>query len=159
MSLFHTWQNSKLGSSKTASTKRSSTKVLNQPDPAPATGAAPQRPITNSGWSFLLVSRDMASVLFSWSKTRCHLSEYRLVCYSLKQNNVATVLSPAGGAGADVISREAEGTEPAVEKFNSVRPNSLDIFSPARDGQIMASLPSCVFNKWNTFSLFFVSKW
>lgn len=150
MSFFHTWQNSKLGSAKTASTKRSSTKVLNQPDPGPATGSAPQRPVTNSGWSFLLVSRDMASVLFLWTKTRCHLSEYRLVCYSLKQNNVATVLSPAGGAGADVISREAEGqqgAEPAGEKFNSVRPNSLDIFSPARDGKLMPSLLSRDFNK------------
>lgn len=92
--------------------------------------------------------------------TSCHLSEYSLVCDSLKQDHVATVLSPAGGASADVISREAEGqqgTEAAVEKFNSVRPNSLDIFSPARDGQMMPSLPSHVFNKWNTLSLYFIS--
>lgn len=62
---------------------------------------------------------------------------------------MSPVFSPAGGAGADVISREAEGqqgTEPAVEKFNSVRQNSLDIFSPARDGLMMPSLPSYVFN-------------
>lgn len=46
------------------------------------------------------------------------------------------LVTNSGGAGVDVVSREAEGqqgTEPAVEKFNSVRPNSLDIFSPARD--------------------------
>uniref|UniRef100_H3CAG8 NEDD1 gamma-tubulin ring complex targeting factor n=1 Tax=Tetraodon nigroviridis TaxID=99883 RepID=H3CAG8_TETNG len=97
-------KNSKLGSAKAASMKRSSTKVLNQPDPAPATASGPQRLATNS------------------------------VCDSLKQNNVATVLSPAGCA--DVVSREAEGqqgSEPSVEKFSCVRQNSLDIFSPARD--------------------------
>lgn len=55
------------------------------------------------------------------------------------------MVSPAGGAAGDVVSREAEGqqgTEPAVEKFNSIRQNSLDIFSPARDGQMMPSRPS-----------------
>lgn len=55
------------------------------------------------------------------------------------------VLCPAGGAGGDGVSREAEGqqgAEPTAEKLNSVRPNSLDIFSPARDGQTMPSLTS-----------------
>lgn len=50
------------------------------------------------------------------------------------------MLSPAGGAGAEGLSRDAEGqrgTEqlPVVEKFTSVGRNSLDIFSPAREGQ------------------------
>lgn len=51
------------------------------------------------------------------------------------------VFSPAGGVGAEVISRETEGQQ-GMERFNSVRQTSLDIFSPARDGQITPSLPS-----------------
>uniref|UniRef100_A0A3B4VFP6 NEDD1 gamma-tubulin ring complex targeting factor n=1 Tax=Seriola dumerili TaxID=41447 RepID=A0A3B4VFP6_SERDU len=44
----------------------------------------------------------------------------------------------AGGAAAEVMSREAEGHQgseqpPAVEKFSSVGRNSLDVFSPARE--------------------------
>ncbi|XP_035521354.1 protein NEDD1 [Morone saxatilis] len=43
-----------------------------------------------------------------------------------------------GGAGAEVMSREAEGQQgneqlPVVEKFSSVGRNSLDVFSPARE--------------------------
>lgn len=60
--------------------------------------------------------------------------------------SVSTVLCPAGGAGADVMSREAEGQQgteqlPVVEKFSSVGRNSLDVFSPAREGQMLPSLP------------------
>lgn len=68
-------------------------------------------------------------------------------------NRSASVLCPAGGAGVDVMSREAEGQqglEPAVQ-VTSVRQNSLDIFSPARDGQLMPS-------QINTFSSDFVQK-
>lgn len=48
-------------------------------------------------------------------------------------------MSPAGGAGAEGLSREAEGQQgteqlPVMEKFTSVGRNSLDIFSPAREG-------------------------
>lgn len=121
-------QNSKLGSAKIASAKRSSTKVLNQPDPALATGSAPQRLTIRPGSSFLLGSCNMSSSLCS-------------------ETEVSRVLSPAGGAGMDVMSREAEGQqglEPTVQ-VTSVRQNSLDIFSPARDGQLMPS-------QINTFS-------
>ncbi|XP_039988729.1 protein NEDD1 isoform X3 [Xiphias gladius] len=43
-----------------------------------------------------------------------------------------------GGAGAEVMSREAEGQQgteqpPAAEKFSGVGRNSLDVFSPARE--------------------------
>ncbi|XP_044048233.1 protein NEDD1 isoform X2 [Siniperca chuatsi] len=43
-----------------------------------------------------------------------------------------------GGAGAEVMSREAEGQQgaeqlPVVEKFSSIGRNSLDVFSPARE--------------------------
>ncbi|XP_054476604.1 protein NEDD1 isoform X2 [Anoplopoma fimbria] len=43
-----------------------------------------------------------------------------------------------GGAGPELMSREAEGQQgmeplPAVEKFSSVGRNSLDVFSPARE--------------------------
>lgn len=65
------------------------------------------------------------------------------------------MLSPAGGAAADVMSREAEGqqgTEPAAEKFSCVRQNSLDIFSPACDGQMM---PSTALTR-HTLSLYFI---
>lgn len=53
---------------------------------------------------------------------------------------VSTVLCPAGGAGVEVMSREAEGQQgteqpAAVEKFSSVGRSSLDMFSPAREGQ------------------------
>ncbi|XP_041652296.1 protein NEDD1 isoform X1 [Cheilinus undulatus] len=46
--------------------------------------------------------------------------------------------STAGGAGVEVMSREAEGQQgseqtPVVEKFSSVGRNSLDMFSPARE--------------------------
>lgn len=84
-------------------------------------------------------------VSFLWTGTRCHLYKYRLVGDSLKQKDVATVSSPAGGVGVGGISREAEGqqgTELTVEKFNRIRPHSLDVFSPARDSQMMPSLPS-----------------
>ncbi|XP_070763725.1 protein NEDD1 [Enoplosus armatus] len=48
------------------------------------------------------------------------------------------MMSTAGGAGAEVMSREAEGQQgteqlPVVEKFNSIGRNSLDVFSPARE--------------------------
>ncbi|CAF89755.1 unnamed protein product [Tetraodon nigroviridis] len=87
-------------------------------------------------------------VLSDVTRQQCHLSEYRVVCDSLKQNNVATVLSPAGCA--DVVSREAEGqqgSEPSVEKFSCVRQNSLDIFSPARDEKAFSSGSEVVFLK------------
>ncbi|KAF7656553.1 hypothetical protein LDENG_00039610 [Lucifuga dentata] len=47
-------------------------------------------------------------------------------------------MSSAGGAGADVLCREAEGQQgsdqpPVLEKFSSIRPSSLDVFSPARE--------------------------
>lgn len=132
-SLFLCWQTSKLGCAKTSSMKRSSTRVLNQPDLAQETGSAPQRLVTNPGWLFLLPS----DISFSlWTRTRCHLYKYRLVCDN-----------PVGGVGVDGISREAEGqqgTELTVEKFNRIRQHSPDVFSPARDGQMMPSLPSCV---------------
>uniref|UniRef100_A0A3Q3XKB6 Uncharacterized protein n=1 Tax=Mola mola TaxID=94237 RepID=A0A3Q3XKB6_MOLML len=59
--------------------------------------------------------------------------------------NERIVLCPAGGACADVMSREAEGQQgteqpPVVEKFTSIGRNSLDIFSPTREGQRMPSL-------------------
>uniref|UniRef100_UPI0037E95150 protein NEDD1 isoform X1 n=1 Tax=Semicossyphus pulcher TaxID=241346 RepID=UPI0037E95150 len=48
------------------------------------------------------------------------------------------VTSTAGGAGVELMSREAEGqqgteTLPVVEKFSSIGRNSLDMFSPARE--------------------------
>lgn len=54
------------------------------------------------------------------------------------------MLYPTGGAGAELMPREAEGQQatdqlPVVEKFSSVRPNSLDIFSPTREGQMITS--------------------
>ncbi len=60
-------------------------------------------------------------------------------CY-LQYERVSTVLCPAGGAGAEVMSREAEGQQgteqlPVVEKFSCIGRNSLDVFSPAREGQ------------------------
>lgn len=100
----------------------------------------------------------LTSVSFLWTRTRCHLYKSRLVCDSLKQKDVATVLSPAGGVGVDGISREAEGqqgTEPTVEKFNRIRPHSLDVFSPARDSQMMLPLPSHVFHKHNLIAFNF----
>lgn len=56
--------------------------------------------------------------------------------------SLSTAASPAGGAGADVVSWEAEGQQgteqpPVVEKFGKVGRNSLDIFSPAREGQTL----------------------
>ncbi|XP_029379808.1 protein NEDD1 isoform X2 [Echeneis naucrates] len=38
-----------------------------------------------------------------------------------------------GGAGAEVLSREAEGHQGTEEKFTRVGRNSLDVFSPVRD--------------------------
>ncbi|MEQ2243998.1 hypothetical protein ILYODFUR_012638 [Ilyodon furcidens] len=51
----------------------------------------------------------------------------------------STVFCPAGGADGEVMCREAEGQQwpeqhPPVEKFGIVGRNSLDIFSPAREG-------------------------
>ncbi|XP_074489442.1 protein NEDD1 isoform X1 [Sebastes fasciatus] len=48
------------------------------------------------------------------------------------------VTGTAGGAGTELMSREAEGQQgteplPVVEKFSSVGRNSLDVFSPARE--------------------------
>ncbi|CAJ1055832.1 protein NEDD1 isoform X1 [Xyrichtys novacula] len=48
------------------------------------------------------------------------------------------VTSTAGGAGVDVMTREAEGQQgpeqlPVLEKFGGVGRNSLDMFSPARE--------------------------
>ncbi|XP_036963247.1 protein NEDD1 isoform X1 [Acanthopagrus latus] len=45
---------------------------------------------------------------------------------------VRQVTSTAGGAAAEVMSREAEG-QPGMEKFSSIGRNSLDVFSPARE--------------------------
>ncbi|XP_047453491.1 protein NEDD1 isoform X2 [Mugil cephalus] len=47
-------------------------------------------------------------------------------------------VTSTGGAGAEVLSREAEGQQgseqpPLLDKFTSVGRNSLDIFSPARE--------------------------
>ncbi|XP_051236781.1 protein NEDD1 isoform X1 [Dicentrarchus labrax] len=47
-------------------------------------------------------------------------------------------MTGTGGAGAELMSREAEGQQgteqlPVVEKFSSVGRNSLDVFSPARE--------------------------
>lgn len=55
-------------------------------------------------------------------------------------------MCPAGGAGSEVMSREAVGqreTEqlPVVEKFSSIGRNSLDVFSPTREGQTLPSVP------------------
>lgn len=85
-------KSSKLGSTKIATTKRSSVKLSNsQPDHAPSTGPTPHRQVTGTG-----------------------------------------------GAGAEVMTREAEGQQgseqlPVVDKFSSVGRNSLDVFSPARE--------------------------
>lgn len=64
------------------------------------------------------------------------------VCKQLMDQTVSSVLCPAGGAGAEVMCREAEGQLgaeqlPSVEKFSSVGRNSLDVFSPAREGEML----------------------
>lgn len=92
--------------------------MLNQPDPAAATGSAPQKLITKTGLSLFTCDPILSICLYSATE---HVS----------------VLCPTGDAGADVMSWEAEGQqglEPGVQKVNSIRQNSLDIFSPARDG-------------------------
>ena len=76
----------------------------------------------------------------------------RLACliHTNRKAVVSTVVCPAGGATAEVMSREAEGQQgleqpPAVEKFGSVGRNSLDVFSPAREGQCPAESNSWSF--------------
>lgn len=51
-----------------------------------------------------------------------------------------------GGSSADLISREAEGQQgaeqlPVTEKFSSIGRNSLDIFSPTREGETLLRSP------------------
>lgn len=58
-------------------------------------------------------------------------------------------MCPAGGAGSEVMSRVAEGqreTEqlPVVEKLSSIGRNSLDVFSPTREGQTLPSVPPLI---------------
>lgn len=85
-------QAGRLGSTKIASAKRSSNKLLSsQPDPALSAGTALPRQKTSS---------------------------------------------------TDLMSREAEGQQgaeqhPVTEKFSSVGRNSLDIFSPTREGETL----------------------
>lgn len=52
-----------------------------------------------------------------------------------------------GGSSADLMSREAEGQQgaeqlPVAEKFSSVGRSSLDIFSPAREGETLLARSS-----------------
>uniref|UniRef100_A0A672YS04 NEDD1 gamma-tubulin ring complex targeting factor n=1 Tax=Sphaeramia orbicularis TaxID=375764 RepID=A0A672YS04_9TELE len=95
-------KSSRLGPTKIATSKRSSTKLSsNQPDPSRNIGSSPQREMT----------------------------------------------SAVAGGGVEVMSREAEGHQgteqpPVVEKFSSIGRNSLDIFSPAREGVTCITFPS-----------------
>uniref|UniRef100_A0A3B4Z054 NEDD1 gamma-tubulin ring complex targeting factor n=1 Tax=Stegastes partitus TaxID=144197 RepID=A0A3B4Z054_9TELE len=70
----------------------------------------------------------------------------------------------SGGAGAEVMSREAEGHHgaeqpPVVEKFSSVGRNSLDIFSPAReDSRIPGTTGDTPFGRTHVTSLEMLSR-
>ncbi|XP_008296348.1 protein NEDD1 [Stegastes partitus] len=77
------------------------------------------------------------------------------------------VTSTGGGAGAEVMSREAEGHHgaeqpPVVEKFSSVGRNSLDIFSPARedgpDSRIPGTTGDTPFGRTHVTSLEMLSR-
>ncbi|XP_071317360.1 protein NEDD1 isoform X3 [Trachinotus anak] len=69
-----------------------------------------------------------------------------------------------GGAGAEVMSREAEGQQgteqpPAVEKFSSVGRNSLDVFSPAReDSRTQGTTGDTPFGRTHVTSLEMLSR-
>ncbi|TNN00659.1 hypothetical protein fugu_011905 [Takifugu bimaculatus] len=67
------------------------------------------------------------------------------------------LITKTGGAGADVMSWEAEGQqglEPGVQKFNSIRQNSLDIFSPARDdSKIQGAVGDSMFGRTQAATL------
>ncbi|XP_071317338.1 protein NEDD1 isoform X2 [Trachinotus anak] len=74
------------------------------------------------------------------------------------------VMGTAGGAGAEVMSREAEGQQgteqpPAVEKFSSVGRNSLDVFSPAReDSRTQGTTGDTPFGRTHVTSLEMLSR-
>ncbi|XP_073328741.1 protein NEDD1 isoform X1 [Pagrus major] len=68
------------------------------------------------------------------------------------------VTSTAGGAGAEVMSREAEG-QPGTEKFSSIGRNSLDVFSPAReDCRTQGTSGDTPFGRTNVTSLEMLSR-
>lgn len=71
----------------------------------------------------------------------------------------------AGGTGAEVLSRQAEGQPvaeqpPVVEKFSSVGRNSLDMFSPAReaDSQIQGTTGDAMIGRTHGSSLELLSR-
>ncbi|XP_045894173.1 protein NEDD1 isoform X1 [Micropterus dolomieu] len=72
--------------------------------------------------------------------------------------------STAGGAGAEVMSREAEGQQgteqlPAVEKFSCVGRNSLDFFSPVReDSRTQGTTGDAQFGRTHVTSLEMLSR-
>lgn len=69
-----------------------------------------------------------------------------------------------GGAGTELMSREAEGQQgteplPVVEKFSSVGRNSLDVFSPAReDSQTQGTTGDTQFGRTYASSLEMLSR-
>lgn len=74
------------------------------------------------------------------------------------------VTGTAGGAGTELMSREAEGQQgteplPVVEKFSSVGRNSLDVFSPAReDSQTQGTTGDTQFGRTYASSLEMLSR-
>ncbi|XP_073328742.1 protein NEDD1 isoform X2 [Pagrus major] len=67
-------------------------------------------------------------------------------------------VTSTGGAGAEVMSREAEG-QPGTEKFSSIGRNSLDVFSPAReDCRTQGTSGDTPFGRTNVTSLEMLSR-
>ncbi|XP_070686177.1 protein NEDD1 isoform X2 [Pempheris klunzingeri] len=73
-------------------------------------------------------------------------------------------VTSAGGAGAEVMYREAEGQQgteqlPVLEKFSSVGRNSLDVFSPAReDSRTLGTTSDTPFGRTHVTSLEMLSR-
>ncbi|KAM9352528.1 protein NEDD1 isoform 2-T2 [Symphorus nematophorus] len=73
-------------------------------------------------------------------------------------------MTSTGGAGADVMSREAEGQQgaeqlPVVEKFSSVGRNSLDVFSPVReDSRTQGTAGDALFGRTHVTGLEMLSR-